>query len=416
MGRRWTELRALIPLACFVVIGIGAIMTPFGLNKTLSAYGVFAIVLVGASFAYQLFREYRQLGLQVEAERERATRAELERQHEQEIIDSLADGLDVAIFLCDPRGTIEYANRAARELFAYRHPRQRSILEVSLSDELQKLVAQAAESNEMIRAELTFRYPMERVGIAQAWSEDSVGNRVFLSIYEITSLRRLERVRTDFVANVSHELRTPMTIVRAMAETLLDDEEADVELRTRYLNRIIREVDRLTSISDDLLTLTTAESQPIVRASVNLSEMVRSVVLQLREKAEAKGLDLNVTVPDVIMVSVSPTQMSQVIVNLVDNAINYTNEGAVDVSVRNLQNEVQLIVEDTGIGIDSDQLDRIFERFYRVDKGRSRQTGGTGLGLSIVKHIVEQHDGRITVESVPSKRSKFTVSLPLNPA
>jgi two-component system phosphate regulon sensor histidine kinase PhoR len=204
-----------------------------------------------------------------------------------------------------------------------------------------------------------------------------------------------------------------MTTIRAMAETLLDGDPEDKELTDRYLSKIIREVDRLTAMTDDLLTLSKIENERPLQRPFNLAEVVRSVVAQLATKAKEKGLELRCTAPDDAPVMGSSSEMTQVVLNLVDNALNYTTSGSVEVRLACEGDSIKLTVRDSGIGIAEEHQARIFERFYRVDKGRSRATGGTGLGLSIVRHIVESHDGTIVVESELNMGSVFVVTLPV---
>lgn len=327
-------------------------------------------------------------------------------------IDSLADGLDVAIFLVDPKATVLYANRRAQEMFRFSDPEGRSILAITLSYDLEALVFEVIRAGQAMDAELTFSYPEERVNVASAWEEEGT-DRLFLAVYEVTDLRRLERVRRDFVANVSHELRTPLATIRAMAETLHDDAGEDKALAERYHAKIISEVDRLSLIANDLLVLSAAESNPVRKHLCDIAEVVQSTVNQLSAKATEKGLTLTYKGPERLMIEANGAQLAQVAINLVDNALNYTQEGSVEVEVRGEGPIVVFETRDTGIGIASQHLPRIFERFYRVDKGRSRSTGGTGLGLSIVKHITESHGGTVTVNSALNSGSTFRVELPV---
>jgi two-component system, OmpR family, phosphate regulon sensor histidine kinase PhoR len=336
--------------------------------------------------------------------------AQLEQQRA--AVDRLADGLDVAIFVCNPRAEILYANRRAMELFRFTKPIGRSVLAVTLSYDLEQLVLASLREGEAQSAELQFTYPEERVGLSKAWP-DLESERAFLSIYEITDLRRLERVRQDFVGNVSHEMRTPLTVIRAMAETLLDDPDVDEATQDRYLKGVISEVDRLSQISGDLLVLSTAESTPVRKHACNLSEIFRATAEQLRPRAERKGLELRFAGPPDLTIAANSSQMSQVAINLIENAINYTQEGSIEIEVRQQEDEAHVEIRDTGVGIPSEHLARIFERFYRVDKARSRATGGTGLGLSIVNHIVEAHGGQVSVESSLNRGSTFGVALPI---
>ncbi len=326
-------------------------------------------------------------------------------------IDTLAEGLEIAIFLCDTRSSIQYANRKACEMFRFPNPINRTLLAVTLSYDLEKLVVDCARTGEPQHAELTFAYPDGRTAQAEAWPEPN-GDRIFLSLYETTDLRRLERIRQDFVANVSHELRTPLTTIRAMAETLQEERE-NVELRDRYLGKITDEVDRLSLLANDLLILSSAESSPVRKHACDIAEVVASVVQQLLRKAKDKGLDLTFEGPPKLIIEANAAQINQVVINLVDNALNYTVAGSVAVTLSQDEDQVVLAVADTGIGIASDHLPRIFERFYRVDRARARATGGTGLGLSIVKHIVEVHGGQVNVQSALNQGSTFIVRLPV---
>lgn len=410
---RWIRLAPIFG-GLAVVAALLAILLPGSQN-----IAVLALVFFGMVMLYACIVAAQKIGQQ-EADAEAAvTRAQyLEREvaRHREALDDLADGLDVAILLVDTSTRILYANKQTGDLFRFAEPIGSTILAVTLSNEVVALINAAIANKEPQRAEVTFRHPEERVGIVQAWPEQSSEDRLFVSIYDITTLRRLERVRRDFVANVSHELRTPMTTIRAMAETLEEEEEApDRELHAKYLAKIIREVDRLTRITDDLLTLSSIESEHAIKVPCDAAEIMRSVVQQLQRKAQEKGLTLNITTPPHIEIMANETQFSQIILNLVDNAINYTTEGQIDVTATTSDGELTISVKDTGIGIASEHVPRIFERFYRVDKGRSRATGGTGLGLSIVRNIVEGHGGRLSVDSALHHGSTFTVTLPLRP-
>lgn len=371
-----------------------------------------AALAVGAAMG--LSHEAQRTSASLDREMSRTSLLEAKLESQRNAVDLLAEGLEIAVFLCDSRPTILYANRKATEMFRFENPVSRTILAVTLSYDLEALVTACAHTGEKQHAELTFAYPDERTALAEAWPERD-GDRIFLSLYETTDLRRLERVRTDFVANVSHELRTPLTTIRAMAETL-QDEPGNEELLNRYLGKIISEVDRLSLIANDLLILSAAESNPVRKQGCDIAEVFRSVVQQLRPKAGDKGLEIIYEGPERLTIEANAAQMSQVAINLVDNAINYTQEGQVQVSLQPEGDQVVIIVRDTGVGIASESLPRIFERFYRVDKGRIRTTGGTGLGLSIVKHIVEAHGGQVNVQSALNQGSTFFVRLPIGHA
>ena len=235
-------------------------------------------------------------------------------------------------------------------------------------------------------------------------------------LYDISDLRRLERIRRDFVANVSHELKTPLTAIRGLVETLIDDPRMDAATHHRFLERVRDQSTRLSNLVTDLLTISRVESEegPLEKVVLDLREIVGESARVLGPAAESKGLTVDTQFPEEpVVVSGDREALRQVVDNLLDNAIKYTPLGG-RVSLR-LEADAGagvLEVEDTGSGIEPQHLERIFERFYRVDKARSRELGGTGLGLSIVKHFVQAHGGRVFVQSVPGKGSTFRVVLP----
>lgn len=237
-------------------------------------------------------------------------------------------------------------------------------------------------------------------------------------VNDITTIKRLENVRKDFVANVSHELRTPLTSIKGYVETLQSgalDNRAEAE---RFLSIISGQVDRINSIVEDLLSLSRierdAERQAIDLSPGALSEVVLTAADTCRHKASLKNITLEVSCDKTITALMEKSLLEQAVVNLIDNAINYSDEKkTVWIKGEVSGGEAVISVRDEGIGIPQEHIERIFERFYRVDKARSRKLGGTGLGLSIVKHIVLAHKGRVSVESAVGKGSTFTVALPL---
>lgn len=335
-----------------------------------------------------------------------------QRDDERQSLDSLVMGLDVAIFMCDEKGLVLYANKKAQELYSFQSIQGKSLVALTLAYDLETLTLQAAKTKSEQTAEIIFSYPGEWVGLAKAWPRQD-GRTVFTSVYDVTDLRRLERVRQDFVSNVSHEMRTPLTIIRAMAESLEDDPDEEGVLKGRYLPKIMSEVDRMTGLVDDLLTLSLAENDPSNFEDCDVAEVFKAAVSELSQKALNKGLDLTYHGLDHLLLQANPNQLTQVALNMIANAINYTQVGSIHVNCTKTKDSALIQIKDTGIGIASEHQQRIFERFYRVDKGRSRQTGGTGLGLSIVRHIVESHGGRVSVESLLNTGSTFTLTFPL---
>jgi two-component system phosphate regulon sensor histidine kinase PhoR len=231
-------------------------------------------------------------------------------------------------------------------------------------------------------------------------------------------LKALENIRRDFVANVSHELKTPITSIKGFLETLREGALKDPEHAERFLDIIIKHTDRLTAIVDDLLSLSRierdAEKGEIALQDRRIAEVLDAVGKACRKRAQLKNIKLECEADDTIVAQINATLLEQAIVNLVDNAVKYSEpDQTVIVRAEKIGEEVVIKVVDEGCGIPRDHLERIFERFYRVDKARSRKVGGTGLGLAIVKHIVSAHGGRITVESSLGKGSTFSIYLPV---
>lgn len=223
-----------------------------------------------------------------------------------------------------------------------------------------------------------------------------------LALFDLTPLRRLETVRSDFVANVSHELKTPLTVVSGFAETLGDDDALEPEVRRQFAAAILSNTRRMQRIVDDLLDLSRIESGGWTPnpATIDVSALAADVLSSVRTRASAKGVTVRASVePPGLAIDADPTALRQVLTNLVDNAVRHTSAGEVVVEARASNGGVKVSVRDTGVGIRAEHLARIFERFYRVDTARSREDGGTGLGLAIVKHLVEAHGGRVNAAS-----------------
>lgn len=234
-------------------------------------------------------------------------------------------------------------------------------------------------------------------------------------LYDITSIKQIESIKKDLVANVSHELRTPLTAIKGYIETL--EEELSVD-QLKYVDTIKKNTERIITIVNDLLNLMSLEdvSSKLFISEVNLRQLVEQIVPTFEQKLKAKGLKLeSVIEDDVPIIKADAFRLEQVFINLIDNAIKYSDKGTVRVSIlKEDEDTVKIIVEDEGIGIPIQHQERIFERFYTVDKSRSRKSGGTGLGLAIVKHIILLHDGHIRVESREGGGTKFIIHLPIS--
>ncbi len=305
-----------------------------------------------------------------------------------------------------------------------------SLIEVIRNASLQRFVRKTLESGqagveETISIDLghderylqIYASPLANANLAAAGMAGVGRPGLLLVLYDVTRVHHLENVRRDFVANVSHELKTPITSIKGFVETLLDGAVDNPEDARRFLGIISRQADRLNSIFEDLLSLSRIE-QERERGGIRLEErsvadIVEEAVQSCQFFAEERKIRLVREVPEGMRAVMHPTLLEQALVNLIDNAIKFSDPGAV---VRVLaiarEEEIELRVEDNGKGIERSHLPRIFERFYRVNKARSRREGGTGLGLAIVKHIAQAHRGRATVESEPGQGSVFKIHLP----
>ncbi len=239
--------------------------------------------------------------------------------------------------------------------------------------------------------------------------------QLMLFLQDITEEKRLETIKKDFVANVSHELRTPLASIKGYSETLLDGGIDDERTHRDFLGVIDRHATRMSRIIDDLLILSRLESDQmeIVRTEVDLRELLCSTEKSFKKEAKDKGIGITAEIPeDLPKVRGDRDRLEQVVVNLLDNAIKYTpSGGSVRLKARSAGGGVSVDIEDTGIGIPEDDMPRIFERFYRVDKARSRELEGTGLGLAIVKHIIQGHNGKLHVKSTLGEGSTFSFSI-----
>jgi two-component system phosphate regulon sensor histidine kinase PhoR len=253
--------------------------------------------------------------------------------------------------------------------------------------------------------------------VVNSW-DGSRSRWVLCVFHDITRLKRLENLRKEFVANVSHELRTPLSVIKGFLETLVDGHSTIPESdRERFLRTIQRHTDRLHIILEDLLTLSRLESRNpgLAYESVNLVWLLRELAEDYRQRATASGHRIELRIPaGIAPISADQLRLRQVFDNLLDNALKYTpTNSSICIEIGTTSHEVEVRVVDTGPGIPAKDLPHIFERFYRVDKGRSRETGGTGLGLSIVKHIVQLHGGRVWAESAPGHGTAIIFVLPI---
>ncbi|HUS35936.1 MAG TPA: ATP-binding protein [Verrucomicrobiae bacterium] len=355
-------------------------------------------------------REIHRLRDQEELSSERA---EAQRQA---LFNSMAEGF----LLLDRHGRIQTVNQTLRDFFGIdSEVRGKTIVEAFRSHELVELWEQVQRESHVQRFELDLAgknaRSFEVSGAILPGRFGGIDGGVFI-FHDMTRIKQLENTRREFVANVSHELRTPLTLIKGFVETLLDGAKDDPELSERFLQTIDKHTDRLTFLIEDLLTISQLESGQIVlnQQPVRLREVVERVFEDLQSRAAERKITLNNEAPETIEALADADRLQQVLFNLADNAIKYGRaEGGVWVTAEAREDGmIEMCVRDNGPGIPQESVERVFERFYRVDKARSREQGGTGLGLAIVKHIIQSHRGEVWLKSEVGVGSAFYFTLP----
>jgi len=332
------------------------------------------------------------------------------------LFNSMVEG----VLLLDKSGRVELVNASFKKLFGVTSDvRGQTILEALRLPELADLVKRLPEAGSV------HGYEMELPRIEDRWVQlnaaaimdgEGAHHGTILVFHDLTRLKQLENTRQEFVANVSHELRTPLSLIKGFVETLLDGAKNDPELSTRFLKTIEKHTNRLTFLIEDLLTISRLESGQIV---MNLQRVkMRDEIERVREDLQSRATEKQVTVedhvPETLAAQADVDRLQQVLFNLVENAIKYGRVGGrVTIGGKATDDKkVQIWVQDEGPGIPPEAKERVFERFYRVDRARSRESGGTGLGLAIVKHIVQAHGGEVWVKSDLGSGSTFFFTLP----
>ncbi|HEY5298591.1 MAG TPA: ATP-binding protein [Verrucomicrobiae bacterium] len=381
---------------------------------------IFALAAaIGIHFFWQRKFSNRQRQAQIEIAdlQRRPQQTTIDAGTPQQVFNSMLEGL----LLLDRDRKIYLANRAFKNLFGLKTDlRGKTVMEVLRLNELAELVGRVETEKQV------FDYELKLPGLNERWlqvnaalTSNSAGERegTILVFHDLTRLKQLERTREEFVANVSHELRTPLSMIKGYVETLLDGAKDEPQTTEKFLRIVDRHVDRLAFLIEDLLTISKLESGRIIlnRESVPLNSIAQNTFDELRDRAAARQIKLTSELKHEIAWA-DRARLQQVFFNLLDNAIKYGREGGeVLVRARTIcQNKVEVQVKNDGAGIPAAAIDRIFERFYRVDKARSREEGGTGLGLAIVKHIILAHGGRVWAESEPNRGAIFFFTLPVS--
>lgn len=334
------------------------------------------------------------------------------------ILSSMINGI-IAI---DSERHIMFINPVAEVLLGIQEEKVKGhhVMEIIRSNQLDECLERFLISDQVATTDIEIFEPAQRIlsiSTTPILSEEHQKLGVVILLQDVSEIRKLEQMRKDFVANVSHELKTPLTSIQGFVETLKAGAGDQKEIREKFLDILDIESARLSTLIDDLLMLSDIENRTryVVHDEIPIIRSVQEVIEMLNELAQRKGIVLTLDTPAMLPVVMGNVGwFKQMIINLVDNAIKYTPEhGAVHVELCAAQDAVEIKVTDTGIGIESEHLDRLFERFYRVDKARSREVGGTGLGLAIVKHIVLAMGGQIFVQSSPDEGTVFTVRIPV---
>src|ERR1017187_8585790 len=361
-------------------------------------------------------RQQRQLQADMEDFQRRQQQTTVDAKAQQQVLfNSMLEGL----LLLDRNRKIYLANRAFKNLFGLKiELRRKTIMEALGVHELDELVKRVEAEGQVFDHELKLPEFSERwLQVNAAVISNSAGERegTILVFHDLTRLKQLERTREEFVANVSPELRTPLSLIKGYVETLLDGARNNPEVADRFLKIIERNTQRLDLLIQDLLTISALEAGRLKLNlhPVALRPLVEKVFSDLKPPADNKNITLINQLPE-LTATAEANRLEQVLANLVDNAIKYSRaQGCVIVGGKKRDDgKIEIFAQDDGPGIPTEALERIFERFYRVDKARSREQGGTGLGLSIVKHIVQAHGGEVWVKSEPGKGATFFFTLP----
>ncbi len=336
--------------------------------------------------------------------------------------DAVFSSMEEGVIAVDVKKRIIKMNTAAANLLGVKKEDVKGlkIKDITGKTALHQFIKKTFNSSEPVEEYITLNYKEDlflqaKSRILRDPDGENIGAVIVLN--NLTHLRKLENIRKDFVANVSHELRTPITSIKGFVETLLDGDFVDKDETGRFLNIIKKHVDRLNSIIDDLLSLSKIEQNnentQITVEECNLKEVLESATEICQLKARDKNVKVELNIGNELRACVNPSLIEQAVVNLVDNGIKYSNDGdKLIVEAYEKNNKIIISVKDFGCGIPQDQIPRLFERFYRVDKARSRNVGGTGLGLAIVKHIAQAHKGFVTVESREGEGSVFFIHIP----
>lgn len=418
-----TLFLSLILLSCIIALSLKYYRYTQDIKQmrgmiTMMAQGDFStrMVLAPSDKLGDMARDLNELSLGVQKKLEQITN---EKEKLEAILSSMVEG----VVMISTDGRLLHLNHTFLDMFEVRSRdwSQKYYWEIIANQTVNQFLREALKQKRGLRQEITLMHPQEMVFSMQASvvvdTEDKPMSLTAV-FHDITELKKYERLRTEFVANVSHELKTPLTSIKGFIETLQGGAAQDPVQASRFLGIIAQQTQRLENLVNDLLALSSLESKngKMNFIKADMAGVINAVVLMKKKQIEEFHHILTLEIlPELPMVKMDTQRMEQVFLNLLDNAVKFTSPGgkiSIKASVEGQFLKVDVI--DNGIGVPAEHLNRIFERFWRVDKSRSQETGGTGLGLAIVKHIVEAHRGKISVESILGQGSRFSVFLPLD--
>ena len=403
---------AWISLGIVIIALLGAFLISNSVVQPIKSLTSAARKVTSGDFSVRVFLktkdELRELADSFNRMNEEMQRMFTELGQQKEELNSIIHSLQEGLLVVDKQGRIIRANESFRRIVGSQPTEGKFYWEIMRNPQLAELLKKASTEKRNFVEELTLG---DRIFMCSVTPLE--GREGIVSIFhDITEIKNIEKIKKDFVTNVSHELRTPLTAIKGYAETLR--EEVDAEPGKKYVEIIERNTDRLINIVNDLLLLSGLEEKlSLELEDIDLRDFLENVIKIFDQRLKDKQLSLVMNVKENLPpIKADLSKLEQMLVNLLDNAVKYTDRGEITISMDALDKRVQIQVRDTGIGIPKDDIPRVFERFYVVDKSRSRKSGGTGLGLSIVKHIVLLHHGTIDIESTLGEGTKITVTLP----
>jgi two-component system, OmpR family, phosphate regulon sensor histidine kinase PhoR len=408
--------------------GVAALLVTHPLNLR-TGLALLCAILAGIAFGRLLFRgqeEKGRSGIAASSVFEQGRSAVDDAERASRLLEATMKNMREGMVVVDQSMLVVASNRAALEIFSHVEGplEDRPLSELTRNPSIHAAFSEALKQNTQANAKVEMHAIEDRrifsLRVIPLHLSDDIKTRGAVGVFfDITRLERLERVRQEFLSNVSHELRTPLAAILAFVETLEDGAINDTENNQRFLSVIRRNAERMRSLIEDILELSAIEAgtSPVHPKPVSLRPLVEDVRTALAARAEAAQVSINNEVRTEVSVYADPRRLEQMLTNLIDNAIKFNREGGtVTISHEQHGERDHITVGDTGDGIRSEQLTRIFERFYRVDHSRSRDVGGTGLGLAIVKHLARAHGGEVSVDSKPGEGSTFSIELPFGPA